>query len=618
VDLATTEVRIESEQPVKRAPLRQSRVDVSSESGVDEEAVFIETPKPVLAAPPTTAESTPSLVGTGQQFSFEPADVEAKADSVKSDTTSIAVEQNEAVEDNINDEERLNEIIASENEQKSDSQSAEEIVAFPDTLVTDNTTTSENSSEEPAPKETETFEPVVASLDETETIVNDNVPLAEENDKAESEESVEVAEIVVEKQETDNAADLAKEPEESSDKIMDENQQVIDAPEQQSSSSESADTTIAATTAEEVSNEVEVEETPQVAQLSEASADSPPREVSSTDAFHHNATLPIEHVDESEVSIEEKATSLPTPTTCIASEKSSAAAVADPCDDDEPVTVEEMPEQDTKASDSLVESEVETAAKQPAPTEEAANEPALVNQVESSLQAAPEPEPVVLQENEVETEQASKKERRLSVPGGKPRVTRIASSDFSSESEDEDQAAGVDVEIDQSEARTDTEEKINRTIEQMKRELDSDTDIFESLASDNTMTDVSSMDQYASCETLDSIATMTEEQVSRPVSGVFKETDVMMAETENLIKSSYDAVYKALGATDDEDNGEYEDIPSDLKALKLTTPRKEAQHNMHVEKELGKIASDIDRVADNVADNVQKSNSSSSENILTL
>ena len=128
---------------------------------------------------------------------------------------------------------------------------------------------------------------------------------------------------------------------------------------------------------------------------------------------------------------------------------------------------------------------------------------------------------------------------------------------------------------------------------------------------------------------------MTEEQVSRPVSGVFKETDVMMAETENLIKSSYDAVYKALGATgnpilykleykkvkinsDDEDNGEYEDIPSDLKALKLTTPRKEAQHNMHVEKELGKIASDIDRVADNVADNVQKSNSSSSENILTL
>ena len=138
------------------------------------------------------------------------------------------------------------------------------------------------------------------------------------------------------------------------------------------------------------------------------------------------------------------------------------------------------------------------------------------------------------------------------------------SSDFSSESEDEDQAAGVDVEIDQSEARTDTEEKINRTIEQMKRELDSDTDIFESLASENTMTDVSSMDQYASCETLgtflmlrnsalmtasDSIATMTEEQVSRPVSGVFKETDVMMAETENLIKSSYDAVYKALGAT---------------------------------------------------------------------
>ena len=99
----------------------------------------------------------------------------------------------------------------------------------------------------------------------------------------------------------------------------------------------------------------------------------------------------------------------------------------------------------------------------------------------------------------------------------------------------------------------------------MKRELDSDTDNFESLASDNTMTDVSSMDQYASCETLgtlcsdyslmsspDSIATMTDEKVSRPVSGVFKQTDKMMAETEDLIKNSYDAAYKALGAT-----GEY-------------------------------------------------------------
>ena len=127
---------------------------------------------------------------------------------------------------------------------------------------------------------------------------------------------------------------------------------------------------------------------------------------------------------------------------------------------------------------------------------------------------------------------------------------------------------------------------------------------------------------------------MTDEKVSRPVSGVFKQTDKMMAETEDLIKNSYDAAYKALGATgeyiliciqvlkqrlsDDEDAGEYEDIPSDLKALKLTTPRKDAQHNIHVEKELGKIASDIDRVADNVADNVQKSNSSSSENILAL
>ena len=51
----------------------------------------------------------------------------------------------------------------------------------------------------------------------------------------------------------------------------------------------------------------------------------------------------------------------------------------------------------------------------------------------------------------------------------------------------------------------------------------------------------------------DSIATMTDEKVaSRPVSGVFKQTDKMMAETEDLIKNSYDAAYKALGAT-----GEY-------------------------------------------------------------
>ena len=54
-------------------------------------------------------------------------------------------------------------------------------------------------------------------------------------------------------------------------------------------------------------------------------------------------------------------------------------------------------------------------------------------------------------------------------------------------------------------ASTDTEEKINRTIEQMKRELDtdnSDTDNYESLASEDNLTSVSSMDQYASCETL--------------------------------------------------------------------------------------------------------------------
>ena len=47
-----------------------------------------------------------------------------------------------------------------------------------------------------------------------------------------------------------------------------------------------------------------------------------------------------------------------------------------------------------------------------------------------------------------------------------------------------------------------------------------------------------------------SIDTITDEKPSsRPVSGVFKETDVMMAETENMIKNSYDAAYKALGTT---------------------------------------------------------------------
>ena len=50
---------------------------------------------------------------------------------------------------------------------------------------------------------------------------------------------------------------------------------------------------------------------------------------------------------------------------------------------------------------------------------------------------------------------------------------------------------------------------------------------------------------------------MTDEKVSRPVSGVFKQTDKMMAETEDLIKNSYDAAYKALGAT-----GEYINLHS--------------------------------------------------------
>ena len=128
-----------------------------------------------------------------------------------------------------------------------------------------------------------------------------------------------------------------------------------------------------------------------------------------------------------------------------------------------------------------------------------------------------------------------------------------------------------------------------------------------------------------------SIDTITDEKASsRPVSGVFKETDVMMAETENLIKNSYDAAYKALGTTgkfvkitylkfliDDETGSDYEEIPSDLKALKLTTPRKSSvkessKETQKIEKELGKIASDID----NVADNLQKS--SSTENVLEM
>jgi len=113
-----------------------------------------------------------------------------------------------------------------------------------------------------------------------------------------------------------------------------------------------------------------------------------------------------------------------------------------------------------------------------------------------------------------------KKARRLSLPGGRtPRVYRVSSSDDEAEEEEEDMAVSVEVS-----ASTDTEEKINRTIEQMKRELDtdnSDTDNYESLASEDNLTSVSSMDQYASCETLASIATITEDNPkSRPVSSV--------------------------------------------------------------------------------------------------
>ena len=78
--------------------------------------------------------------------------------------------------------------------------------------------------------------------------------------------------------------------------------------------------------------------------------------------------------------------------------------------------------------------------------------------------------------------------------------------------EEEEEHVAVSVEVS---ASTDTEEKINRTIEQMKRELDtdnSDTENFQSLASEDNLTSVSSMDQYASCETLGKAYFYTQKQ----------------------------------------------------------------------------------------------------------
>ena len=71
---------------------------------------------------------------------------------------------------------------------------------------------------------------------------------------------------------------------------------------------------------------------------------------------------------------------------------------------------------------------------------------------------------------------------------------------------------------------------------------------------------MSSMQDYASCETLDSVSTLqgdsdTPELRQRPISMVsstgmvFQETDAAMAETENLIKNSYEAAVQALGTT---------------------------------------------------------------------
>jgi len=75
---------------------------------------------------------------------------------------------------------------------------------------------------------------------------------------------------------------------------------------------------------------------------------------------------------------------------------------------------------------------------------------------------------------------------------------------------------------------------------------------------DGSVTEVSSMKDYASCESIDSISTLTEEKTvdtNRPISmassigPVFKETEEAIKETEDIIKDSYDAAYKVLGTT---------------------------------------------------------------------
>jgi len=174
---------------------------------------------------------------------------------------------------------------------------------------------------------------------------------------------------------------------------------------------------------------------------------------------------------------------------------------------------------------------------------------------------------------------------------------------------------------------SDVEEKINKTIEEMKLQLENEKLANTSLTSkdDQTITDISemsSMQDYASCETLDSVSTLqgdsdTPELKQRPVSMVsstgivFPETDAAMVETENLIKNSYEAAVQALGTTDEEtETSEYEEIDSDLKLTTKLTPEPKPEtksdsdserQQIRVEKELGKIASDIDKVADNLA-----------------
>ena len=93
VDIAKETVQVENELPVKRSPLtvnRQSRVQETS-SEEEDEIVFVEPTKPVEAAPPVT-ESTPSTLGTAQQFSFEPEVIETKIAENKDESSDTVID----------------------------------------------------------------------------------------------------------------------------------------------------------------------------------------------------------------------------------------------------------------------------------------------------------------------------------------------------------------------------------------------------------------------------------------------------------------------------------------------------------------------------------------------